>query len=94
VHLTYTYFEPVIRIIPALTITRQEIDKAVSVLDESFGIALKGDVTMESLMPSNRYSRPFVERMQGKRTLKQIASRLLETSPKYWIEKLAERYRD
>jgi 2,2-dialkylglycine decarboxylase (pyruvate) len=94
VHLTYTYFEPVIRIIPALTITWEEIDKAISVLDESLGIALKGDVTMDSLMPSNRYSRTVVERMQGKRTLKQIATRLLETSPKYWIKKLAQRYGD
>jgi 2,2-dialkylglycine decarboxylase (pyruvate) len=90
VHLTYTYFEPVIRIIPALTITRQEMDKAVSVLDESFGIALKGGVTMDSLMPSNRYSRAFVDRMRNKKTLRGIATRLFETSPKYWIKKLRE----
>ncbi len=90
VHLTYTYFEPVIRFLPALTISRTEIDGAVSVLDESIGIALRGDVTMDSLLPSNRYSRSFVERLRGKRTLKRVASRLFETSPKDWVKKIKD----
>src|SRR5271165_3917365 len=90
VHLTYTYFEPVLRFIPALTITRQEIDLAVSVLDESIACASKGEVTLSSLMPANRYSRSFVEGLGGKKTLKRIASRLYETSPRYWIKKLSD----
>lgn len=90
VHLTYTYFEPVLRIMPALTISRQEIDQAVSVLDEAFAAALGGEVTMDSFMPSNRYSRSLVERLRDKKTLKRIASRLYETSPKYWWKKLTE----
>ncbi len=90
VHLTYSYFEPVIRLMPALTISRREIDLAVSVLDESIATALRGDVTMDSLLPSNRYSRSFVERLRGKKTIKRIASRLYETSPKYWVKKLIE----
>ncbi len=91
VHLTYTYFEPVIRFLPALTIRREEMDLAVSVLDEAIAKAVKGNVTMDSLMPSNRYSHSFVERLQAKKTLRRIASRLYETSPKYWMEKLRER---
>jgi 2,2-dialkylglycine decarboxylase (pyruvate) len=90
VHLTYTYFEPVIRFLPALTISRQEIDLAVSVLDESIALALEGEVTIESLMPTNRFSRMFVERLRDKKTIKRIASRLYETSPKYWMKKLRE----
>jgi 2,2-dialkylglycine decarboxylase (pyruvate) len=90
IHLTYTYFEPVIRFLPALTISRQEIDIAVSVLDESIGIALEGDVTLESLMPRNRYSRSFVERLRAKKNMGGIAARLYETSPKYWVKKLRE----
>ena len=90
IHLTYTYFEPVIRFLPALTISRQEIDLAVTVLDESISAALKGDVTLESLMPCNRYSRSFVERSRARKTLGGIASRLYETSPKYWVRKLRE----
>ncbi len=91
VHLTYTYFEPVIRLLPALTITRQEIDLAVSVLDEAIAVALGGNITMDSLRPCNRYSRSFIERLGDKKTIKQIASRLYKTSPKYWMKKLRER---
>jgi 4-aminobutyrate aminotransferase-like enzyme len=91
VHLTYTYFEPVIRLMPALTIRRQEIDRAVLVLDESIALALTGNVTYEDLKPANPYSRTSVDQLRNKRTLKQVASRLLETSPNYWISKLKER---
>lgn len=90
VHLTYTYFEPVIRLMPCLTVSRQEIDLAVSVLDDAIATALKGDVTIESLMPTNCYSRAFVERLGKKKSLKQIATWLYETSPKYWVRKLRE----
>lgn len=90
VHLTYTYFEPVIRLMPALVISRQQIDLAVSVLDESIGTALKGGVTIDSLRPSNGYSRRFIEGRQGKKTLKRIVSRLYQTSPKHWMKRLRE----
>ena len=90
VHLTYTYYEPVIRLMPALTVTRREIDLAISVLDESIGTALKGDVALDSLMPSNRYSRSFVERLRGKKTLKRLAARLYETSPRQLLKKMGE----
>lgn len=90
VHLTYSYFEPVIRFLPPLTITRQEIDRAVAVLDESIARALKGDITLGNLLPSNAYSRAFIEGLSEKKTLKRLASRLYETSPKYWVQKAKE----
>ena len=90
VHLTYTYYEPVIRFIPALTISRQEIDQAVAVLDESIAIALKGRVPLGDLISSNRYSRKFIEGISSRKTFKRIASRLYRTSPKYWVEKISE----
>jgi len=88
VHLTYTYFEPVLRILPALTISHEDMDRAIAVLDESIETALKGDVTLDSLLPSNRYSRSLVGHLRGGGTFKRLASRLYETSPKYWIAKL------
>jgi 2,2-dialkylglycine decarboxylase (pyruvate) len=88
VHLTYTYFEPVIRLMPALTISRREIDLAVSVLDDSIDTALRGEVTIDSVMPSNRYTHSFVERLRDQKTLRRIASRLYETSPRYWVAKI------
>src|SRR5205085_5966407 len=66
VHMTYSYFEPVIRFIPALTITRQQIDRAIAVLDESLSRACSGKVRATDLFSSNPYSRAFMERLTGK----------------------------
>lgn len=93
VHLTYSYFEPVLRFLPPLTITRQEIDLAVAVLDESIAQALKGDTSIDSLLPSNPYSRAFIEKLTGKKTLKRLASLLYDTSPRYWFQKARESLR-
>lgn len=90
VHLTYSYFEPVLRFLPPLTISRQEIDRAVTVLDESIAQALRGDTAIEDLLPSNPYSRAFIEKLSGKKTLKRLATLLYETSPRYWVSKARE----
>jgi len=90
VHLTYSYYEPVIRFLPALTINREEIDLAVSVLDEAIRLAVKGDVRLDSLLPINPYSRKFVETLVAKKTLRRVASRLYHSSPKHWLTKVRE----
>lgn len=90
VHLTYTYFEPVIRFLPPLTISREQIDLAISVLDQAIDTALKGDVSVDGLLASNSYSRSFIERLRGRKTLRNIASRIYETSPKQWLKKIKE----
>jgi 4-aminobutyrate aminotransferase len=90
VHLTYTYFEPVIRFLPALTISREEIDLALSVLDYAISTALKGNISVDGLLASNPYSRSFIERLRGRKTLRNIASRVYETSPKQWLQKIKE----
>lgn len=90
VHLTYSYFEPVLRFIPPLTISRPEIDRAIEALDQSIGQAVKGETSIEDLLPSNSYSRAFIEKLSGKKTLKKLASVFYETSPRYWISKARE----
>jgi 4-aminobutyrate aminotransferase-like enzyme len=93
VHLTYTYFEPVIRFLPALTITREQIELAVSVLDESVGSALAGDVTLRSLQPSNPYTRSFLDARGPKNTLRRIASRIYNSPPRSWVQTMLEAVR-
>lgn len=90
VHLTYSYFEPVLRFLPPLTIEKREIDRAIAVLDESFAQALSGSASLEELLPSNPYSRAFIEKLSGKKTVKRLASLLYETSPRYWLSKARE----
>jgi len=89
-HFTYTYYEPVFRFIPPLTITKPEIDRALAILDDSIAHALAGDTSTEELLPTNFHSRAFVEKLTGKKTLKSLASLLYETSPRYWIQKARE----
>lgn len=91
VHLTYTYFEPVLRFLPPLTITREQIDRAVCVLDESICEALRKDVSLDDLLPRNPYTRSFAQKSSGKRTLKRTLARLYETSPQYWVKRIGER---
>lgn len=87
VHLTYSYFEPVLRFIPPLTITKEEIDTAISALDGAITEALRGETQIEDLLPKNPYSRAFIEKLSGRKTLKRLASVLYETSPRYWLSK-------
>lgn len=90
VHLTYTYFEPVLRFLPPFTITREEIDRAVAVLDESLTEAARNDISPEALRPENPFTRAYVEKLSGKKTLRRVLSRFYETSPEFWVKKLGE----
>jgi 2,2-dialkylglycine decarboxylase (pyruvate) len=90
VHLTYTYFEPVLRFIPPLTLTREQIDTAIAALDGAFSDISSRNFSMDELLPKNRFSREYVEKLSGKRTLGRILSRLYSTSPEKWVKKLVE----
>jgi 2,2-dialkylglycine decarboxylase (pyruvate) len=89
VHLTYTYFEPVLRIIPPLIITRKEVDFAITVLDSALTEAMQKDVPVESMVPRNRFSRAYTERQRGKWTFGRMVSKLYETSPERWVKKIS-----
>jgi 2,2-dialkylglycine decarboxylase (pyruvate) len=88
VHLTTTYFEPVLRIMPPLVISKSEIDFAISVLDGAFRDLMEQNYSIDALLPKNPFSRGFMQRLQGKRDLSDIASKLWTTTPRFWIDKL------
>jgi 4-aminobutyrate aminotransferase-like enzyme len=90
VHLTFTYFEPVLRFIPPLTLTRKEVDFAISVLDEAMKEAVRPGLSLEELLPANRYTRTYVQSQRGKLNLRRFLSRLYETSPERWFKKIGE----
>jgi 2,2-dialkylglycine decarboxylase (pyruvate) len=91
VHLTFTYFEPVLRFIPPLTISREQIDTAIAVLDGALSRTAQKDYSLDELLPRNRFSRAFADNLGGKRTVKRLLSRLYETSPQHWVDKLTEK---
>jgi hypothetical protein len=89
VHVTYSYYEPVIRFIPPLVISKPEIDQAISVLDEVLSLLHAGKQDLAELIPQNPRSGPLIRRIIGNRLspLKMIR-KMWRTSPQQWVEKL------
>jgi 2,2-dialkylglycine decarboxylase (pyruvate) len=87
VHLTFSYFEPVLRIIPPLIISRAEIDFALQVLDDVLRTLEAGDADLLRLIPQNSVSGALV-----RGTIKSSPAALLRkmwvTSPRQWVNKL------
>ena len=86
VHLTFSYFEPVIRIIPPLIISQEEIDAAITVMDETLSIIERGSSSLNDLLPKNCKSGPFTRGMIDESHLS--LRRMWQTSPQQWLNKL------
>jgi hypothetical protein len=86
-HITYSYFEPVMRIIPPLIISQTEIDLAISILDEALTVLEKGQVKLSEITPRNCKSGPFIN---GMMTVSPTAlmKKMWSTSPQQWVKKI------
>jgi 2,2-dialkylglycine decarboxylase (pyruvate) len=85
-HLTFSYHEPVLRIIPPLVIGKAEIDFALRVLDEVF-TRLSSGVDILDLIPRNVRSGPFVKGMVHTSPAA-FVRKLWNTSPHQWLGKI------
>jgi len=74
------------RILPPLTISFEEIDYFISVLEESVKEVIKGKYSLDSTLPKNPYSRTF-----KLKTRKKLIEKIWETSPKQWVSKVKTR---
>jgi hypothetical protein len=88
-HITYSYFEPVIRLLPPLIISRDEIDKAVDILDEVLNITQSGNSLSSRYAPQNKRSGPFIKRLNGSLSTAKVLQKMWTTSPQRWIKKLS-----
>lgn len=87
-HITFSYFEPVVRFIPPLIITPKEIDAAIDILNDVLRILRDNSEEFSRYVPQNRRSGPFVKRLSGSLSPLQVLQRIWNTAPKQWIEKL------
>jgi 2,2-dialkylglycine decarboxylase (pyruvate) len=85
-HVTFSYFEPVIRIIPPLIISSNEIDAAVTTMDEALGVLENRTHKLNDLFPQNSRSGPFTKGMLAGSPLS--FRRMWHTSPQQWVNKL------
>ncbi len=89
-HVTFSYFEPVIRFIPPLIISAKEIDAAIGIMDEALRTLENGSVKLNDLLPQNSRSGPFVKNMVCGSGLN--LRRMWNTSPQQWVNKLKSRW--
>jgi 2,2-dialkylglycine decarboxylase (pyruvate) len=86
-HITFSYFEPVLRIIPPLVISRPEIDLAISIMDEALSALETRNVALADIIPQNSRSGEFVKRMI-KPSPAALLKKMWDTSPHQWLNKL------
>ncbi|HXV77689.1 MAG TPA: aspartate aminotransferase family protein [Candidatus Polarisedimenticolaceae bacterium] len=87
VHVTYTYYEGAVRVIPPLTITQQEIDFAIDVFGEVLRDFAQGKVDKAEYQQKNH----VIARVNRGRGVKRLINRLWETSPEHWYRKIKQR---
>jgi 4-aminobutyrate aminotransferase-like enzyme len=83
VHVTYSYYEGAIRIIPAITLSRQEIDTAIAAFDATLTDIEQGRLDASAFANTNAVTKSMVSRPRWRRMLR----RLWETSPSYWLQR-------
>jgi 2,2-dialkylglycine decarboxylase (pyruvate) len=86
-HLTFSYFEPVIRIIPPLIISERDIDLAITIIDDALKVLERAHVKLADLLPRNSRSGPVVQKSL-RSSLRKKVLRMWNTSPQQWIEKI------
>jgi 4-aminobutyrate aminotransferase-like enzyme len=87
VHVTYTYYEQSIRILPAISISREEIDFAIEVFDTVLSQLAEGKIDYGDVEQKNK----VIQSMLGKSKVARKLHRIWETSPSYWFAKLGKR---
>jgi len=91
VHITYTYYEPVIRFIPPLVITEKEIDEAIAVIDDVLSALERDNGNLRDLLPKNHRSGPFVQRSRQGLTPMKIIRGLWNNPPREWVVRFSNR---
>jgi 4-aminobutyrate aminotransferase-like enzyme len=90
-HLTFSYFEPVMRFIPPLIITRPDVDLAISIMEEVLTIIENGEMKLQDVLPKNGRSGPFIRGMVCRPSPATLLRKLWKTSPQELLNKLAAR---
>jgi 2,2-dialkylglycine decarboxylase (pyruvate) len=86
-HITFSYFEPVLRIIPPLIISSAEIDLAISIFDEVLTTLETGNVDLMEIIPRNSRSGEFISGMI-KPSPSAMLRKMWSTSPRQWVDKI------
>jgi 4-aminobutyrate aminotransferase-like enzyme len=84
VHITYTYYEGSIRLIPAINIEKSDIDFALEVIDNVLDDLEQGRIDAQQVAQKNK----VIRESEKPRRVKRVMNRLWETSPEYWLKRV------
>ena len=87
-HITFSYFEPVIRFIPPLIITQTEVDQAISILDDALTVLEKQSSRFADELPDNCRSGPFIRMMVNGASPAALLRKVWRTTPQQWARKV------
>jgi 2,2-dialkylglycine decarboxylase (pyruvate) len=88
VHLTFTYLEPVIRFIPPLVLTHEDVDFAIGVMDEALTELESGRSDLTRLFPTNEGGLASFNRSRQAMTPSRFFRGLWNNAPKDWLRRL------
>jgi 2,2-dialkylglycine decarboxylase (pyruvate) len=86
-HITFSYFEPVIRFIPPLIIREPEVNLAISILDEALTVLENGSSRLTDVLPENCRSGPFIRTMVKGATPAVLLRKMWSTPPQQWFNR-------
>jgi 4-aminobutyrate aminotransferase-like enzyme len=87
-HITFTYYEPVIRFIPPLILTESEVDQAIAILDDALTVLEKQSSRFADVLPENSRSGPFIKTMVSGASPAALLRKVWRTSPQQWARKV------
>ena len=90
VHLTFGYGSRSFRIIPPLTISHAEIDRAIDVMDRSLAALGTQKIGKRDDWPKN----PNTSRLYQRRPVRRVISGLWRSAPEDWLRKAKELARE
>jgi len=87
VHLTYTYYEGALRIIPGLNLTKDEVDFAINVFSDVLRSIETGNLKAVDHEQNNK----VIRSRQNRNHTRIMVEKVWDTSPRYWVKKLREK---
>ena len=91
VHLKSIHSGKTFRLLPPLSISKQEIDKIIVVFDDAMKRIRRGNYQQNLTTPKNRYAKKYAEQRSNKLTFKKIIQKSLETPPERLISKISRK---
>ena len=91
VHMKSIHNGKIFRILPALTITREQIDKVIGVFDQSLKRIIRNDFDKNILESKNKYTHAFRQVKEDRFSIKRFINKGWKSSPEQIVSKVTNK---